>query len=169
MGLISIVHSLFIYFFRNSLPYDILIGISSFYYIIDILNYVNKIYFFHHLFSIYAFLYCLGNVELEELMRKILVVEGSVPFLNLYLMIETPLVNPIKRLVFVFYLFSHVYFRNVVLTRLYVENLNILEKKSNILFLIFICMNFWWTYRCIVKIKKFIPIFVTRNSLDNTT
>ena len=166
MEIISIVHSLFIFNFRNKLHYEVLIGISSLYYINDI-KYVNKMYLFHHLFSMYVFWYCWGDTFLESLIKKVWVVEGSVPFLNLYLLLDKK--SSLKKMLLVIYLLSHVYFRNIILIQIYKENFNKLENKSSIIFIIFLCMNFWWTYRTILKIKNFVPIIVPKNTLKDTT
>lgn len=130
--------------------------ISSFsvgYYLIDLCRGLNWIYTIHHIFSVVECVLLLDEpYQSHNMFRSLMIVEGSVPFLNMYLAYN-------KLFLLVIYLCSHVYFRNIMLYLIYVNKVPSLLNHGMsyyqvFAFQFFIIFNFYWTYTTAKKIKN---------------
>lgn len=128
---------------------------STGYYIDDtrymLQNRIKPLFFVHHIFSIvesYIALYEPYS-SLNMYYNILPIIEGSVPFLNIYYITR-------NYYSLIFYLFTHVYFRNYRLTLyyLYLDDVLVLSQTQHFIILLFIGVNYWWTYEILSKINN---------------
>lgn len=134
--------------------------VSSGYYLDDLRCTKNIVYIFHHIFSVYMLSLCYP----EKFLSRVMMIEGSVPFLNYYISIDNTLI--LRKLISLFvYFCSHVYFRNFLLYRLYNELYSTSINVFNIrLIQLFILFNFWWTFTTFRKTCNLLKKFILRHS-----
>lgn len=127
-------------------------------YYMDDLRYTNKsLYIIHHIFSIYQ-CWCFSFYPYTKysLLDKTLLVECSIPLLNLFLFMNKNNVIG-KRLILLTYLIVHIYYRNYMVINIYNDYVPKLIRDGmpwyqKYLFQLFIVMNYYWTYTTFKKL-----------------
>lgn len=159
----STVHSLVSLFFSFIGISNFVIAVFSSGYYIDDLKYTKKgIYVCHHLFSIYMLSLCYP----ENFLSRVMIIEGSVPFLNYYISVDEKFM--FRKIVSLFvYFCSHVYFRNFLLYNMYNElDLKTIESFNMQLIQVFIFLNFWWSFTTFRKLYNLLKKTL-KNSNNN--
>lgn len=143
----------------NVTPLALTATISCGYYVADLYITNKLLYIFHHIFAIYTCWYTLAHpYNTYNILHEAMIIEGSVPFLNYYLLIDKQQTVH-KTIALSIYLLTHIYFRNYLLYKMYKDLVPTLidngASKLNVkLFQIFIIMNIWWTCTTIQKLSS---------------
>jgi hypothetical protein len=154
----STLHALIALFFSILYPKSssiFIASISSGYFLSDLSETKQLIYTFHHILGVGAmWILTQKPYSLYNIMPKIMLVEASTPYLNIYLHNKTPANCFI-------YLLTHIYFRNIRLVVLYTRYLPLLMKDGihtveTISVMLFIFLNFYWTVRTLNVFRKLI-------------
>ena len=151
----STVHSIIsLLFSRLGVPELFTSTLSSGYFLIDLKDVVSPLYLFHHLYGVYELWNLLHRPYTEyNLLNKSMIVEASTPMLNLYLHNKkTEYSKPILGI----YLLFHIYFRNYILTKIYMKYIPKmgLSRKETTSKYIFLLVNYYWTlttFKCLIK------------------
>ena len=151
----SLIHSIFLIMVAqfNLLDPFITSSFSSAYYIDDIYHMfrykIKPLFLVHHIFSIIESYIALQEPysSLNMYYKVLPTIEASVPFLNIYLITH-------NYGTLIFYLCTHIYFRNYKLILLYftLTDSLILSQLQHAIVILFIATNLWWTYEIICKI-----------------
>ena len=146
------------------LNYPIIInGVFSSGYFLSDLNYVTATqYTIHHIFGIVElWLLTRPPYTYYNMMPKVMIIELSTPFLNLYLYTKkNPELKKYSKNTLILYLLMHIFYRNYVLTTIYIHYLpKLIEKglpyNQVIGCILFIIGNYYWTlttYKALSKI-----------------
>jgi hypothetical protein len=144
--LISTLHSILVTYlaFQNDYT-DLIVIISTGYFLYDLKNSYNYwLFLVHHIYSIIALQLLLKEPYISHnILNKVLLIEASTPFLNLYYYYK-------NKSTLVLYLIVQLYIRNYYLFIVFSEYIPLIIDKVSYLetfsFLLFYVINVYWTF-----------------------
>lgn len=153
----STIHSILtLYVINSDIPSVIISIISTGYYLNDLSHVKSNLFIIHHLFSIIQCNTLLFYpYEKHNLLKKIMIVEASVPLLNLYICMNRD--NKLKKLTLFVYLLVHIYYRNYLILCIYTDNVPKLLRDGMpyyqvYMFQLFIAVNYYWSFTTFKKL-----------------